>query len=290
MPPRGHHATTPSTRVGRSSLAELVAGLPLPFRLTNLDKVLYPDQGITKAGVIAYLAVVAEWMIPHLADRPLTLLRCPDGHGTPCFLHRQAAKGMPSTIHAVPAAGDPLICIDDVAGLLGLAQLGTLEIHTWSCRAPELDTPDRLVLDLDPGPGVGWHQLAEAAIEIRDLLADLDLASFVTTTGGKGLHVVVPLLPIATWAQHKLFARTVAQLLAVQSPETYTANPLKAHRVGRIFVDYLRNSRGATAIAPYSMRARPGAPVATPVEWDALDQIKPETLTMATLPRWLDPG
>ena len=262
--------------------------LPIDFPLTNLDKVLYPEQGLTKGAVITYLAIIADVMLPHVGGRPLTLVRCPNGRGKPCFFQKHLGAGAPPSIGTVDIPGDDGIehymRVDDRAGLIGAAQLGSLELHTWACRADKLERPDRLVLDLDPDEAVPWARVVEAAIALRDRLAALGLESFVTTTGGKGLHVVVPLDRRHDWDEHKGFARAVATQLQAAAPDRYVVTASKAQRRGKIFVDYLRNGRGATFIAPYSMRARPGAPVATPLAWDELATIVPAELTIVTVP------
>jgi bifunctional non-homologous end joining protein LigD len=275
-----------------TSVHDLLRALPLGYPLTNLDKILYPEQGLTKGAVIAYLAVVADWMLPHVAGRPLTLVRCPNGRKKPCFFQKHLGKGVPASIGTVDVPGDDgeveqYMRVDDLSGLVGLAQLGTLEIHTWAGRADQLERPDRLVMDLDPDERVAWPAVIDAARTMRELLRGLGLESFVTTTGGKGLHVVAPLTRRAGWDEHKAFARAVAGTMVALAPKLYTANISKAARPGKIFVDYLRNGRGATFIAPYSMRARAGATVATPLAWDELASVIPAELTIETVPRRL---
>ena len=266
----------PAPKVG-----ELVAQLPVAFPLTSLDKVLYPDAGITKAQLIAYLAVVADRMLPHVAGRPLALLRCPDGAAKPCFYQRHALRGAPPALHAL----DEAMAIDSADGLIAIAQLGGLEIHTWGCRTTAIEQPDLLVFDLDPDVDLPWEQVALGAFDVRRALSELGLASFVKTTGGKGLHVVAPIEPRATWDDVKAFTKAIAERLAAAQSDRYTAHMAKAKRRGRIFVDYLRNARGATFIAPYSMRALPGAPVATPVSWEELAAgVDATSFTIATLP------
>jgi bifunctional non-homologous end joining protein LigD len=269
---------------------QILASLPIGFPLTNLDKILYPEQGLTKGQVIAYLAVVAERMLPYMRDRPLMLLRCPEGSAKPCFVQKHTKPGTPPSIHSLSIKGsDGLVeehmYVDDLAGLLGLAQLGALEIHTWAGRVDKLERPDRLVIDLDPDPSVPWAQVIEAALALRTLLDDLGLESWVTTTGGKGLHVVAPVARRADWDEHKALAKAVADALVAVDPRRFLAIATKAARKGKIFVDYLRNGRGATFIAPYSMRARSGATVATPITWDELPLVDPAAFTIETVPR-----
>lgn len=247
-------------------------------RLTHPDRVFYPDQGLTKRDLVDYYAAVAERMLPYLAGRPLGLVRCPRGQGKPCFFQRHAGSGVPAAIRRVRiaelgngAAADYL-AVDDLAGLLALVQIGVLEIHPWGARADDPERPDRLVFDLDPDEGLRRARVVEAAREVRDRLAALGLASFVKTTGGKGLHVVLPLAPRRQgWDEARAFTRAVAEAMARDRPSVYTDTAAKASRAGRVFIDYLRNARGASAIAPYSTRARPGALVAMPLAWEVLE-------------------
>ena len=280
-------------RAAGGDVAALVRQLPLGFPLTNLDKVLYPEQDITKAQLVAYLAVVADWMVPHVARRPLTLVRCPEGRGKPCFFQKKIYPGSPPAIGTVAIreeTGDTVdyMQIHDLAGLVALAQLGTLEVHTWGAHVDRVERPDLIVIDLDPDTGLGWDRVAGTALELRERFAALGLETFVKTTGGKGLHVVAPIARRTSWDELKAFTRAVAEQLAAEQPARYTTNPLKARRRGKIFVDYLRNARGATFIAPYSPRARHGAPVAVPIGWDELERgVDPASFTTATVPRRL---
>lgn len=281
-----------------NELTSLIEQLPVGFKLTNLTKVLYPDQGITKGELIAYLAVVADWALPHGAGRPLTIVRCPEGlrpsaRGRSCFFQKQLLPGSPPAIDTVPITetdGDTVdyMQIHDMPGLVALAQLGTLEIHTWGCHADKLEKPDLLVFDLDPDVGLGWEKVALAAFEMRRRLRDAGLESFVKTTGGKGLHVVAPVARTIGWDDFKAFAKAVVETMERDEPALYTTNMAKAQRRGKIFLDYLRNGRGATFIAPYSPRARAGAPVAVPISWEELAHgVDPATFTTATVPRRL---
>jgi len=277
----------------QNELLDLVGKLPLGFKLTSLDKVLYPEQGITKGELVAYFAVVAEWMLPHVANRPLTIVRCPEGRGKPCFYQKNLMAGSPPSIKPVQIAEDDgdlvdYMQIDDMPGLVGLAQLGTLEIHTWGARADNPEKPDLAVFDLDPDVGLGWEKVALGAFELRRRLNDLGLRSFLKTTGGKGLHVVVPLERRQTWDELKDFTKRVVEQLEHDEPASFTTNMAKKARKGKIFLDYLRNGRNATFIAPYSPRARPGAPVAVPITWEELAHgVDPGAFTMQTVPRRL---
>ncbi len=275
------------------NVTTLLSQLPLGFKLTNLDRVLYPEQGITKGQLIAYLAVVADWMLPHVADRPLTIVRCPEGRKKPCFFQKHMLKGSPSPIHRVPITdsdGDTedYMRVDDMPGLVGLAQMGTLEIHTWGSHADNVERPDVMVFDLDPDEGLAWDKVALAAIELRGRLTKLGLASFVKTTGGKGLHVVVPIKRGPDWDELKDFTKLVAEAMEADAPERFTTNIAKRARKGKIFVDYLRNGRNATFIAPYSPRARDGATVAVPITWEELAAgVDPLSFTTLTVPKRL---
>ncbi len=277
----------------QNELIDLVGQLPLGFKLTNLDKVLYPEQGITKGELVAYLAVVAEHMLPHVANRPLTIVRCPEGRGKPCFYQKKVMAGSPKAIKPVEITeenGDVVdyMQIHDMPGLVALAQLGTLEIHTWGARADNPEKPDLAVFDLDPDVGLGWERVALGAFELRRRLNDLGLQSFLKTTGGKGLHVVVPVERRLGWDDFKEFTKAVVEQLEEAEPDKFTTNMAKKARKGKIFLDYLRNGRNATFIAPYSPRARPGAPVAVPITWEKLAHgVDPATFTMQTVPRHL---
>jgi bifunctional non-homologous end joining protein LigD len=282
------HVATRTTQADH--VADLVKQLPLGFELTNLDKVLYPEQGITKAQLVAYLAVVADWMLPQLARRPLTLVRCPEGRHKPCFFQKKIFPGSPKAIATVKIREDDGSTVDymqvhDMPGLIGLAQLGTLEIHTWGCHADKVERPDIMVFDLDPDPGVGWNEVALAAFDVRRRLGELGFTSYVKTTGGKGLHVCAPVKRTIDWDSFKAFTKAFADKMVADEPKRFTSNVSKAARKGRIFVDYLRNGRNATFITPYSPRARTNAPVATPITWEELAQgVDPTAFTAQTIP------
>lgn len=261
-------------------------------RLTHPDRVLYPELGITKLDLARYYAEVAPFLLPHAAGRPLTLVRCPRGRTGPSFFQKHPGRGTPEAIQRVPVresggVADSMV-IADAEGLAGLVQLGALEIHAWGSRARDLEHPDQLTFDLDPGPGVPWRDVVAAARAVRDRLLQLGLQSFAKTTGGKGLHVVAPIAPRASWDQAKAFARALALELVAREPDRYLAKASKTARRGRIFLDYLRNARGATAICPYSTRAREGAPVATPVAWSEVTaRLEPARFTLLSVPRRL---
>jgi bifunctional non-homologous end joining protein LigD len=244
------------------------------IRITHPDKILYTEQEVAKIDLARYYERVADWILPHVLDRPLSLVRCPQGRKGTCFFQKHVGDSMPQPIRSIEVEEKSgighYVSIDDVAGLITLVQLGVLEIHPWGSRKDKLDQPDRLVFDLDPGEDVEWSAVVEAAHQMRALLEELDLQSFVRTTGGKGLHVVVPMTRRAAWPEAKQFAKDLARHLEHGWPERYIAISTRAKRRGKIFVDYLRNDRGATAVASYSTRARAGATVATPLDWDEL--------------------
>ncbi|MFL5139364.1 MAG: non-homologous end-joining DNA ligase [Microvirga sp.] len=258
-------------------------------RLTSPDKVLYPEQSITKRQLAEYYLAVAEAMLPHVARRPITLVRCPTGRQRKCFYQRHAGSGVPAELGEVDIPGfeesGAYLFIKDAPGLVALVQMGVLEVHPWGARVDKPDRPDRVIFDLDPGEGLGFADVAEAAHEVRAYLGDLGLASFAKTTGGKGVHVVVPVDRRYGYPQVKAFAKKVAESLAAKTPTRYLTRISKAERRGRIFIDYLRNDATSTAVAAYSTRSRAGAPVATPVTWDELiPSLDPAAFNVNTVP------
>jgi bifunctional non-homologous end joining protein LigD len=262
-------------------------------RLTHPDRTLYPENGVTKLDLALYYRALAACALPHLTHRPLTLVRCPGGHGKPCFYQKHLGRGAPSTIgHVdVPEGGktEAYPVISDLAGLIGLVQMDVIEIHPSGATAEKLETPDRITFDLDPDEALPWQRVTDAAVAIREALLAIGLQSFAKTTGGKGLHVVVPLQPKLDWDEVKAFAKWVADSFVAQSPELFTANMAKRARHGRIYIDYLRNGRGATAVGAYSPRARPGAPVSTPLSWGEVESgTRPDRFTVGTVPARID--
>jgi bifunctional non-homologous end joining protein LigD len=259
-------------------------------RVTNPDRILYPEERVTKRVLAGFYEQIAEWILPHIVQRPLSLYRCPRGHEKDCFYQKHLEGASIKHVREAPVREDegkpPYVAIDDLRGLIALAQLAVLEIHPWGSREDNIEKPDRVVFDLDPGPDVSWRQVAEGARAVRELLAELGLGSFVKTTGGKGLHVVVPIVRRGGWDEVKAFAEAVAREMARRDPSSYVATMSKWARPKRIYVDYLRNVRGATAVAAYSTRARPGAAVSTPLHWDELGP-HPIVYTVHTLPRRL---
>ncbi|MFL5045571.1 MAG: DNA ligase D [Xanthobacteraceae bacterium] len=244
---------------------------PYSIKLTHPDRVYWEDAGVTKQGLADFYAGIWDWIAPHIVGRPLALVRCPEGATGECFFQKHASAGIDQKwLRLVPEPdGDHVITIEDLDGLISLAQAGVLEIHTRGTTADSMETADRLVFDLDPGPGTEWSDIVNAAREVRQRLSDLGLVTFLKTSGGKGLHVVLPIKQ-TPWEPAKAFARHIAEAMAADDPSRYTATVKKSSRQKRIFVDYLRNSREATAVAPYSTRARPGAPVSTPITWEEL--------------------
>jgi bifunctional non-homologous end joining protein LigD len=289
-PPKAATASRTSAPSRRASTSRTgpatveVAGV----RLTHPDRVLYPEQGITKRDLALFYESIADWIMPHLAGRPTTLVRCPEGAHEKCFYQKHTGYWAPETLRRVKIReakkiGEYLV-VDDLPGLIGLVQIGILEIHTWNSIADRLEQPDRLVFDLDPDPSVPWERVLDAARRVRARLEELGLASFVKTTGGKGLHVVMPFRPRPGWDAAASFAEAVATGLAAEEPRAYTAQMSKALRKGKIFIDYMRNYRGATSVAAYSTRARAGAPVSVPLRWDELGpDLRNDTYTVASV-------
>jgi bifunctional non-homologous end joining protein LigD len=254
-------------------------------RLTHPDRLYWKDEGVTKEGLADYYSEVWARMGPFVVNRPLALVRCPDGVGGQCFFQKHAWRGMSAEIlkphDPKDDSDEPIIAVDGLPGLLGLVQGGVLEVHPWGAQLGDLERPDFINMDLDPGPGASWSDVIEAAFEVRARLSEAGLESFVKTSGGKGLHVVAPLKPRAEWPDVKSFAKSIADAMASDSPDRYVATIAKARRKGKTLIDYLRNGRGATAVAPYSTRARPGAAVSMPLDWGELGEaIGPDYFTV----------
>jgi bifunctional non-homologous end joining protein LigD len=260
--------------------------------LTHPDKILDEETALTKLQLAEYYSAVAEVMLPHIAGRPLSLVRCPEGSGKPCFFQKHIGSGVPEGVNSVPVTGknsgavEQYITMDNAKGLVGLAQMGVLEIHPWGSRNDALETPDQLIFDLDPDEGIAWKQLVASALEVRDLLTQLGLESFVKSTGGKGLHIVAPIKPQREWPEVKAFAHSFVRMMEAANPKLYLTKMTKAARKNRIYLDYLRNERGATAVAPYSPRARKGARVAMPLGWNELKKPERPVFTVANFDEW----
>lgn len=270
--------------------ADEIAGV----RLTHPERVLYADQGITKRELALYYKAIADWILPQVENRPLTLLRCPEGYGKECFYQRHTRDVVRGAIHSISIrdgkASAAYLYIDSPSGLIALVQMGVLEIHTWGSRKNRVERPDRLIFDLDPDPSLPWRRLKEAGETLRSLLSDLGLTAFVKTTGGKGLHIVVPIAPKQDWEFAKDFSKAVAERLVQIAPDQYIATMSKARRAGKIFIDYLRNARTASAVCAYSPRARSGAPVSMPVHWRELTEDVRTNFTIRNAPERLAHG
>jgi bifunctional non-homologous end joining protein LigD len=266
----------------RSVKPERAAPAPPPqshIKISSRERVIFPDSGQTKGDLADYYARIAPLMLPFAANRPISLVRCPQGRGKKCFFQKHDSGAFGGHIRQVPirekgGGSEDYIYVDDADGLLACVQMGTIEFHGWASRADAVEKPDRMIFDLDPDEGMDFAMVRQAAYDIRDHLSDIGLISFAMLSGGKGVHVVVPLTPGHDWGTHKDFASRFAQALSVAEPDRFVATMSKAKRKDRIFIDWLRNQRGSTAILPYSARARPGAPVAVPIDWDELTDMK----------------
>ncbi len=241
-------------------------------KLTHPDRILYPEQRVTKRMLAEYYEAIAEQVLPHVAGRPLSLVRCPRGIEKDTFFQKQLGEMPKDYLRDAPDKDDePYVVLGDVKGLVTLAQWSVLEVHAWGCRKDDLDKPDRMIFDLDPGPDVAWEQIVEGAKGLKFLLLEFGLESFVKTSGGKGLHVVVPLVRRHRWDEVKDFAARVARRVVSCDPKHFTVLMGKPERRGKVYIDYLRNIRGSTCVAAYSTRARPGALVSTPLRWEEVD-------------------
>ena len=265
--------------------------------VTNPDREMFGTGGPSKLDLALYYARVGDWLLPELIDRPVSLLRCPTGKAADCFFQRHALSGMPDAIKRIPLREEgskeraDYLYIEDARGLFALAQFGAIEFHSWGCRVDQPERPDRLVFDLDPDEGLPWREVVSAAREVADALSGLGLVPFVKTTGGKGLHVVVPIARRRAWPEVRSFCEAFAREQAHHAPRRFTANMAKRERRGRIFLDYLRNARSATAVAAYSLRARPGVPASTPLAWNELSDLDdPRDLNWATVPARVEEG
>lgn len=262
---------------GKSPAAPKAAAAPRASApsLTHPDRLLLHDPPVTKQALADLYRSLAPHILPGLVNRPLMLLRCPQGVEGECFFQKHAGRGFPPVVRQLSdrTAGERWMYIESLDGLIGLVQMNAVELHVWGTTVASLDAADRLIIDMDPGPGVGWKRVVEGALELRLRLERFDLQCFVRTSGGKGLHVVVPLKPAVEWERVRHFARTLAESLAADRPHLYLAVAAKEQRPGKIFLDYLRNARGATAVCSYSVRARPGAPLATPLNWEELPRV-----------------
>jgi bifunctional non-homologous end joining protein LigD len=280
---------TPQKLAGKISGEAAPAEPKRTVKLTHPDRIYWPDQGVTKEGLADYYTEVWRHIAPFIVGRPLALLRCPTGITGEQFFQKHAWKGINKNITTVvdPADkdGEPLIAINDLDGLIGLVQAAVLEIHPWGSMIGDLERPDMIIMDLDPGPDVGWEAILSAAADVRARLKQAGLEPFVKTSGGKGLHVCAPLKPKAEWPDIKTFTKGLADAMASDSPDKYVSTITKSKRQGKILIDYLRNQRGQTAVAPYSTRARNGAAVSMPLSWDELGpEIRADYFTVLNAP------
>ena len=248
--------------------------------ISHPDRIVFPDPGLTKLDVVRYYDAVAGLMVPYLAARALTVIRCPDGIGSECFFQKHVTPSVPRSVSRVRVRGvdkgkDVVYPVVDTAqSLLAMVQNGAVEFHVWGSRVDAIEEPDILVFDLDPAPDVEWRRVREAARTLREELEGRGLQSYLRTSGGKGVHVVVPFTSKAQWPRVGAFAREVVEALVEREPDKYTATMSKAKRGGKVFVDHFRNGRGATSVTSYSLRGRPGAPVAMPIDWDELGKTR----------------
>jgi bifunctional non-homologous end joining protein LigD len=263
-----------STRIARPRQGAAAT----PSRFTSPDRIVYPDAGITKLQVADYYRAVAAQLLPELVRRPLSVVRCPDGIGE-CFFQKHHASKLGANVRAVPirekdGGTADYFYVDDIEGVIDLVQMGVVELHPWGAHVDDGDHPDRLIFDLDPGEGVDWKAIITGARDIRARLSAMGLESFVRLSGGKGLHVVLPIRPGVDWTQAKAFCETFADAMVEQAPDRHVATASKDKRGGVIFIDWLRNSRGATSVTSWSLRARPQAGVAVPLAWSELGRTR----------------
>ncbi|WP_185999186.1 DNA ligase D [Novosphingobium sp.] len=281
---RVRHASFLGLR-GDKEAREVAPEMPKPapravidVKVTSRDRVIFPESGQTKGELADYYAEIAPLMLPFAANRPISLVRCPQGRAKKCFFQKHDSGSFGEHVHHVPirekdGGSEDYLYLGDADGLVACVQMGTIEFHGWGARADAVEKPDRMVFDLDPDDGLPFPECRRAAQDLRRHLADIGLVSFAMLSGGKGVHVIVPLTPGHDWEAHKDFSRRFAEALSQAEPDRYVATMSKARRKGRIFIDWLRNQRGSTAVLPYSARARVGAPVAVPIAWDELDEM-----------------
>jgi bifunctional non-homologous end joining protein LigD len=247
-------------------------------KLSSPDRVVYPDDGVTKADLVAYYAAVADAMLPYVADRPLSLVRAPGGIKGQQFFQKHDSGGFPAGFKKVvipytDADDDKYLYVEDAAGLIGGVQMNCLEWHIWGSKRDSVEKAERIIFDIDPDEGLGFEHVKQAAKDIRDILSALDLKAYPMATGGKGIHVICHIGRRTEWPETKAFCRGFSKTLERNEPDRFVAELSKAKRKGRMFVDYLRNERGQTAVAPFSTRARKGCPVAVPISWDELEKL-----------------
>ena len=288
--PRRRGSSTGPSRKPAASEANAPSAV-VGVRISHPDRLIYPELGISKIQLAQYYERIADWIVPHVAGRPLTLVHCPAGLAAPCHFLKHAKAWGPNALRRVriqekTKVGEYLVA-DSIEAVVSLAQMGIVEIHTWNCTADDLERPNRLVWDLDPGPQVSWKQIVTAAELVRNVLKTLGLRSWVKTTGGRGLHVVVPLKRKRTVTECLAFSRAVSEAIAKTDPAAYTTAFPKAGRERQILIDYLRNNRTNTSVCAFSPRARPGATVSMPLSWDDLNE-RPDRWTLVTVPSGLE--
>ncbi|HSC01371.1 MAG TPA: DNA ligase D, partial [Burkholderiaceae bacterium] len=279
----GLRADKPAGQVTREAVATPAGALPLkrtvkPTKVTHAERVIDPASGATKLDLVRYYESVADWLLPHLSGRPCSLVRGPDGVGGELFFQKHLGKlqlpGVKALDPALSPGHEPLLEVASVQGIASAAQLNVIEFHTWNASVRAIDRPDRIVFDLDPGDGVGWPRVQEAATLVRAFLQELGLQAWLKTSGGKGLHVVVPIAPRHDWDTVKGFSQAVVEHMARVVPGRFSAKSGAHNRIGKVFIDHIRNAFGATTVAAYSARARPGLGVSMPVPWDQLGALK----------------
>ena len=282
-------ASAPVKTPAKTSARRSATAPAPPMRLTSPTRVVFPDSHITKQEVFDYYLAVMDHLLPEIVGRPLSVIRCPQGAGKACFFQKHHTPGLEQVdlVRLKEETGNNAnyLVVRDAAGVMELVQLNALEFHPWGSHAEDPDVADRVIFDLDPGPNVPWSEVKAAAVHVRDLLKQIGLTSFLRTTGGKGLHVVVPLNPGCEWEVVKRFAKGFAEALAGSEPQRFLSVSTLKLRPGKIFVDYLRNGRGATAVASYSLRARDRAPVSMPLDWSELKTLnRGDAFTLRDVP------
>jgi bifunctional non-homologous end joining protein LigD len=274
----------------RKTASSLSTATVAGVHISHPDRLIYPDQGISKVQLARYYESIADWIVPHVEGRPLTLVHCPAGIASPCMYLKHAKQWGPNALRRVriqekTKVGEYLVA-DNIEAVVSLAQMGIVEVHTWNSTDDDVERPNRIVWDLDPGPEVAWQDVVAGAKVVRDVLKALDLESWVKTTGGRGLHVVVPIAPARDWSECLEFSRAVSEAIERTDPQRYTTTFAKAGRQQKILIDYLRNNRTNTSVCAFSPRARPGAIVSMPLAWRELGA-SPERWTLLTVPQRL---
>lgn len=276
------------------TLAKIEASVAVPerdefqgVRISHPDRVVDAKSGLTKGELAEYHDLVSPLLMPYARNRPLALVRCPQGDAHGCFFQKHKMPGLGKSVKQARVANHPILYTQTPAGIMELVQFNAIELHGWGATMADTLRPDWLVIDLDPDASLPFSAVVDAALEVRDALAGVGIRTFVKTTGGRGLHVVLPIEPTVKFDAAKELTRGIAEALAANAPERYVAKMTKAKRVGKIFVDYLRNGQGATAVLPYSPRARPGAPIAMPIAWKDLRRIDPQEFTVRSAKDWL---